>query len=160
MSIPSTDHSTGKSQQLDVEEESVKQALHRLDQYQPTFMMALPPCPPTEEIFQPSMAIEQATKIQPSIANRKPQICITRIFIFALLYSFPHLSKPPTSHFVMICLSFLNKIKMSSLFSHLHCLLQYQHISSWSIKLFLPKNLLACSALPLSSLIVCADVNL
>lgn len=105
MSIPSTDHSTGKSQQLDVEAESVKQALHRLDQYQPTEIMELPPCPPIEEIFQPSMAMEQETKIQPSTANRKPQICIARIFIFDLVHAqftpLPScLSNRSTSHFV------------------------------------------------------------
>lgn len=80
----STDQSTGKSWQLVTEVESVKQAFHRLDQYQATLMTAEPPMPPIDVTFQPSMAMVHATKIQPSTVIRKPQICITRIFILIL----------------------------------------------------------------------------
>lgn len=62
--------------------ESVKQDLHRLDQNQATLMMEEPPMPPMAVIFQPSMAMVQATKIQPKMVIRKPQIWTTRIFIF------------------------------------------------------------------------------
>ncbi|TNN61508.1 hypothetical protein EYF80_028253 [Liparis tanakae] len=44
--------------------------------------MEEPPMPPMEVIFQPSMAMVQATKIQPKTVIRKPQIWTTRIFIF------------------------------------------------------------------------------
>ena len=91
--IPSTDQSTGKSRQLLTAVESVKQDLHKLDQYQATVMMDVPPMPPMEVIFQPSMAIVQATKIQPSTVIKNPQIWTTRIFISAsqFLSGFPTL---------------------------------------------------------------------
>lgn len=59
----------------------MKQDLHRLDQYQATLMMEEPPIPPIEVIFQPSMAMVQAVKIQPRTVSRKAQIWTTRIFI-------------------------------------------------------------------------------
>lgn len=59
----------------------MKQDLHKLDQYQATLMMEEPPMPPMEVIFQPSMAMVQAVKIQPRTVSRKAQIWTTRIFI-------------------------------------------------------------------------------
>uniref|UniRef100_G3PLJ6 Multidrug resistance-associated protein 4 n=1 Tax=Gasterosteus aculeatus aculeatus TaxID=481459 RepID=G3PLJ6_GASAC len=43
--------------------------------------MEEPPIPPMALIFQPSMAMVQATKIQPNTVIRNPQIWTTRIFI-------------------------------------------------------------------------------
>lgn len=82
--LPCTDHSTGKSLQLLTAVESVKQDLHRLDQYQATLMIEEPPEPPIELIFHPSMAIVQAIKIHPRTVIKKPQIWTTRIFILLL----------------------------------------------------------------------------
>ena len=84
---PSTDQSTGKSMQLVTAVESVKQARHRLDQYQATLMMLEPPSPPMVVIFQYSMAMVHATKIQPSAVKRKPKICTTRMFILTQIAS-------------------------------------------------------------------------
>ncbi|KAA8578545.1 hypothetical protein FQN60_000146, partial [Etheostoma spectabile] len=53
----------------------------RLDQYHLTLTTAEPPMPPMVLIFQPSMAMVQATKIQPTTIIRKPQIWTTRICI-------------------------------------------------------------------------------
>lgn len=80
--LPSTAQSTGKSWQLLTAVESVKHFLHKLDQCHATLMMAEPPIPPTEAIFQPSIAIVQATKIQPNTVIKNPQIWTTLIFIF------------------------------------------------------------------------------
>ncbi|KAA8579519.1 hypothetical protein FQN60_006612, partial [Etheostoma spectabile] len=57
----------------------------RLDQYHLTLTTAEPPMPPMVLIFQPSMAMVQATKIQPTTIIRKPQIWTTRICISRLL---------------------------------------------------------------------------
>lgn len=48
-------------------------------------MTELPPWPPTAATFQPSMAKEQAIKIQPNMVRKNPQICITRSSMFNTL---------------------------------------------------------------------------